>query len=788
MRFASRALGSTLAIGAVLTAFSTLAAAPRFEPGVVIVKLKPGAAATAARAKGTMATGMTTFDQLSAQYGVVSIGRTVPAAAALAPAADPNRLADFFTLRLADGADVLATVAAFASDPNVLLAEPNYVMPIYAAPNDPMYSQQWTHYQSSDYDIDSDSAWILETGDSTILIGIIDSGVKFDHPDLIANVWVNPGEDLDGDGVVWDPDDVDGVDSDGDGHIDDFIGWDFLESQGGCDPSKDDCFTPDNNPSDIAGHGTHVSGIVAATTDNAVGVAGVAGGMHTKHLPGVKIMCLRAGFLGSDGNGYVQMDACASAFNYGVAHGASVFNCSWGSSGSLIWTAVENAIVSGAVVCAAAGNDNTSSIGAILDTAYGVMVVASVNKYDNKSGFSNYGSWVDICAPGEDIANTFSNLGAAVYANLSGTSMASPTVAGVAALIKSHKPSMTGLQIDTMLLNSADTTVYLHNPGFLGVLGRGRVNAYKPLTLLSTADFTADTTFGRVPLTVQFTDASPNAPSGPYLYLFGDGGSAATASASHTYLTPGLNTVQFTATGPTGPHTRIRPEMIVVVQDTVQYLPVNLEYLGSVAVPVRLRNTHAMKDITLPFLLSGTPTIYIDSVTTGARTPGWNVQIGYDNRFFGEIAARLTPGALPQLPAGNGIIAYLWIRSSFPNSVGQTKTVDSADFNSTYWLRLKSSWADFRPDFVPGVVTIVSPPCSCPDQGDVQNNDHLIDVFDVIQEIAIAFSGGSDTSDPACPTSRGDVKNADHLVDVFDVIKMIEIAFSGGTADDPCAL
>lgn len=788
MKHTARALGFSLTVLMTMTGLAVHAsAAPDFQPGVVIVKLRPGAAAVASQAKGAMATGLSTFDQLSAQYGVISVDRTVPGAAMLDPGRDPNRLADFFTLRLVDGADVLAAVAAFSGDPNVLVAEPNYIMPIYANPNDPSYSQQWTHYQISDYDIDSDSAWNLETGDSTVLIGIIDSGVKFDHPDLIANVWVNPGEDLNNNGRVWDPADVNGIDDDGDGFVDDFVGWDCLISSGGCNSSQEDCNTPDNNPMDIAGHGTHVSGIVAATTDNGLGVAGIAGGMHRTHQPGVKIMCLRAGYLGSDGRGYVIMDACANAFNFGVAHGASVFNCSWGSSGSLIWTAAENAISNGAVVCAAAGNDNTFNIGSTLDTAYGVMVVASLNQGDAKSSFSNFGTWIDISAPGEEILNTYSNLGATAYASLDGTSMASPTVAGVAALIKSHKPSLTGFEIDTLLLNTADTTMYLHNPGFIGSLGRGRVNAYKPLTLLSTADFTIDTAFGRVPLTVQFTNASPNAPSGPYQYLFGDGGSAVTASAAHTYTTPGLMTVQFTATGPTGPHTRIRPEVIVVIRDTVQYMPINLQFLGSGAVPVRMRNTHTMKDLTFPFRLGGSPMLYIDSVTTGPRTAGWNSQIGYDNRFSGEIAARLTPGTLDPLAAGEGVVAYLWIRSGWPNSVGQIKTVDSANFNNTYWLRFKSAWADFRPDFVPGTVTIVAPPCDCPDQGDVQNNDGLVDVFDVIQEIAIAFSSGADVTDYACPTSRGDVAGNDHGVDVFDVIRLIGVAFSGESPDDPCA-
>jgi hypothetical protein len=221
-----------------------------------------------------------------------------------------------------------------------------------------------------------------------------------------------------------------------------------------------------------------------------------------------------------------------------------------------------------------------------------------------------------------------------------------------------------------------------------------------------------------------------------------------------------------------------------VVQDTIQYVPTDLVLYGSAQVPVRLHNTHPMKEITLPFLLSGAPTIYIDSVSRGPRTAAWpSIPPGLDG--VGKCARRLSAGTAPALAAGDGIVAYLWVRSGYSNTIGQVKTVDTANFNDIWWLRLRSNWADFRPDFVPGTITIVAPPCDCPDQGDI-NGDGVIDVFDVIDAIAVAFTGGTDPKDPNCPTSRTDVNN-DGLADVFDVIYLIATAFTGGAGPiDPC--
>ena len=783
-RFAPIGVALAVVLAVTLAVASDIGAVPRYMPDQVIVKLKADVALAVGQNKGRVMTGISSLDHVGARVQAQSFTRAIPHAEPPPYGSDRNGLSQYYLVTLPKGGDVEAAIAEYANDPNVEIAEPNYIEKLTAlTPNDPLYSDQWTHHQTSDVDIDTDEAWDLELGDSTVVIGIVDSGVLYEHEDLKPSVWVNPGEDLDGDGVVWDMDDIDGIDNDGNGYIDDLIGYDFFSGTTGCWPGED-CSVADNDPADFTGHGTHVSGIAAATTGNGLGVAGIAGGNRAARHPGCKIMCLRSGWLADDGIGYVNMLACSQGLDYAVANGASVVNGSWGSSGTLIQTAAQNAVNAGLTFTYAAGNDGVEAFGAVANVPE-VIVVAWLNKFNKKDISSNYGTRVNISAPGGDITNTYGQFGVASYASLSGTSMAAPTVAGVAALVKSHHPWMTRAEIDTIVINNVDD-VYADNPSYIGKLGSGRVNAYKALATLSTADFTTDTTWGNVPLTVNFTDASPNAPSGPYHYTFGDGAEAFTANASNVYSTPGIYDVTFTATGPSGPHTRIKPNWIVALADTIEYQDIQLDvaFQSKDKVPVRVHNTHAMNQITLPFRLTGTPNIFIDSLTLGPRTTGWTKTLTFDNRFAGQIAWRLDMPAGMPLDAGDGIVAYLWVRSGNGNSVGTVETVDSATYSSNY-LRLVSDVADFKPKFVQGSITMYNP-CSCPFQCDYDESGFL-DALDFNSMIDILFFSAPDVTDPGCPTSRSDFNN-DTFPDAIDLNDLIDhLFFSGPGPVDPCA-
>lgn len=759
-------------------------AEPIIRDGYVVVKLRPQAVQTLRNAKSAMVTGLPTLDKLNVQYNIRDFRQTVPSLSGMSASAGPVRdvhgLSRYYTVELQPGTDVLTAIAAYAADPNVELAEPDYIVPLELIPNDPDYGEQWTHFDTFNKDIDTQQGWDLELGDSTVIVGVIDSGIQYDHPDLNKNVWVNPGEDLDGDGVPWDPDDMNGLDDDGNSLVDDLIGWDFMPVQGGC-AGGEDCNGPDNNPIDFNGHGTHVNGIVGAVTGNGTGGAGVAGGNRAAHHPGVKLMGLRAGYEASDGNGFVIMTACAAATDYAVAKGAFGINCSWGSSGSLIRTAILNAVANGLVVCKASGNDNVNTPD-IIDTTFGVLAVSSLEDNGSKSSFSNYGTWVDISAPGGVIYNTYSNSGVPAYAYLSGTSMASPTVLGVAALLKSHHSWFTKTEIDTLLMNYA-ADVDIDNPSFAGQLGSGRVNANNSLSILTTADYDVDTNFGFAPLTVNFTDASQNAPSGPYEYDFGDGTTEAGPNASHQYTLPGLYTIKYTGNGPSGPHTRTRYNHIVVVQDTVEYGDTTGISVGQkVAIPIRLRNTHPVEDISLPFRLTGPASIVIDSLTLTPLTANWDKFKANDGSTTASWRLRSYDTAAA-IPPGSGIIAHAWIRV-VSGSAGQTETIDSMTFfPSQNTIRLISDYANFKPRFIGGSATIGSTcDCSC-------NGDPLCDGFanvqDVVSVVNVAFRGQLDTVDGSCPhVGRSDL-NCDCIVNVQDVVAMVNRAFRGDTTP-PC--
>ncbi|PIE76041.1 hypothetical protein CSA17_04335 [bacterium DOLJORAL78_65_58] len=340
-------------------------------------------------------------------------------------------------------------------------------------PND-IHNSQWylRNSQVAGGDIRAVGGWNNAMGDSNIIVAVIDSGVDWNHPDLGGT---HPDKV---NGAIWTNWDeyygTPGVDDDGNGKIDDIRGWDFVNlpaSQGWPD---EDVTTQDNDPSDYESHGTACAGCVAALTNNGLGIAGTA--------PGCKIMALRVGWLPNGSTqGVVRMDFAAQGILYAANNGASIINASWGSSSYLSFS-VSSAIAEGILICTAAGNDNSSEDPSYLSTYPGVLAVAATASNDGKSSFSNYGSWVEISAPGTNIYTTYWNQSTMshTYTFIDGTSFASPITAGAAALIWSANPGLGYLQISRILTDNADNIDDI-NPNYAGQLGTGRVNLLRAL-------------------------------------------------------------------------------------------------------------------------------------------------------------------------------------------------------------------------------------------------------------------------------------------------------------------
>jgi subtilisin family serine protease len=312
-------------------------------------------------------------------------------------------------------------------------------------PNDPSYR---AGYQWGLAAVRAPGAWYTTHADG-VIIAILDSGIDLNHPDLAGALWTNPGEIA-----------GNAIDDDHNGYVDDVHGYDFVDG--------------DSTPADANGHGTHVAGIAAAATDNGVGIAGMGWG--------ATIMPVRV--LDAQGNG--STFEVREGIYYAVDDGAQVINLSLGgySGGcSYMADAIAYAHAHGVLVVAAAGNEGDQSWFDPSDPGNwfypaacdGVLGVAATTQNDERASFSNYGPWVDVAAPGVGIYSTFwyPKL-SGVYAQESGTSMATPFVSGLAALVRAKYPSIGWEGSTTAIENGADD---LGEPGWDPDYGAGRVNA-----------------------------------------------------------------------------------------------------------------------------------------------------------------------------------------------------------------------------------------------------------------------------------------------------------------------
>ena len=337
-------------------------------------------------------------------------------------------------------------IAALEQNPDVVYAEPNHaVRALQNLPNDPDLHLLWGLSNSGQTggaagaDIDAPTAWDITTGSDQVVVAVIDTGVDYNHADLAGNMWVNAGEIANN-----------GVDDDGNGMVDDVYGYDFFNNDG--DP-KDDHF-----------HGTHCAGTIGAVGNDGSGVAGVN---WTVRLMAVK-------FLGASGSGNTA--GAISAIQYAMNNGAQVMSNSWGGSGysQALQDVILAAYDAGITFVAAAGNNGNDNL--VYPAAYDrVIAVSATDHNDVKAGFSSFGAFVDIAAPGVSIYSTTLN---GSYGYASGTSMATPHVSGVAALLKAQDPSLTPEQVEYLLETSADD---LGNAGWDTWYGAGRLQAAQAL-------------------------------------------------------------------------------------------------------------------------------------------------------------------------------------------------------------------------------------------------------------------------------------------------------------------
>ena len=353
-----------------------------------------------------------------------------------------HRTPGYYTLTVPKGKGLFEKLQEFSKMKEVAFAEPSEVGfddELYI-PDDPEFTKLWGLHNlgqkvsgttgSVDADIDAPHAWDLERGDRNVIVAVIDTGCDLDHPDLVGNLLPRGGED-----------------------------WDFADPH-------------DESPDDSGSHGTHVAGTVAAV-DNRVGVIGVA--------PRCRIMPLRVKLISgfnanrADAINYVAAQAAANP------HRRYVINCSWKMSGnhSGVHNAIKNAVRKNVVVCFAAGNANrnidvTPQYPAVYPE---VIAVAATDQRDGRAWFSNYGKKVDVSAPGVNILSTVPN-DSHGYKN--GTSMASPHVAGLAALIWSRNPDLSNAAVRKIIETTCDN-IDAKNPGKKGLLGKGRINAYRAL-------------------------------------------------------------------------------------------------------------------------------------------------------------------------------------------------------------------------------------------------------------------------------------------------------------------
>ena len=456
------------------TLLLSLCGAQDFEKNQLVIKVKNESFNKGKYDLAKNTIGVQSVDRLNNEYVIKKI----------TPIGDVNFTTSFL-LEFKNDTDIVSVAKIYAEDSKIAFAEPNYIAHgagvqgntnLSTFPNDTFFSsRQWGLYNTgtfvgsgmtttADADVDMELAWDIETGDPNMIIAVTDSGINFSHEDFAGRIWSKSTEIM-----------GDGIDNDGNGLIDDYRGWDWVNN--------------DNNPTDDHGHGTNCTGIIGSSANNAKGYAGV--NWNSKMMP-LKV-------LNSTNSGtYANM---ANSLYYAANNGAKIVSMSIGgtSSSTLLANAISflktnNVML---VACMMNNNNGVANYPAAYSTTYdNVMAVGSTDANDKRTqpffwsttSGSCYGSHINVVAPGNYIYGLGIDSNTSYSSYWGGTSQATPLVAGVASLIFAKNPTLTPAQVRNILQNTAEDMKGIPSEdtaGFDIYHGWGRINAYSALNSAS---------------------------------------------------------------------------------------------------------------------------------------------------------------------------------------------------------------------------------------------------------------------------------------------------------------